>query len=76
MNWLEIQALATVTLVLLAVVDSIVYYGWHAKHERENQGWEKLGNALRNARIINPYSPENIKRLQEENRGESNRERS
>lgn len=55
MNWTMIQALATVALVVLAAVDSAVYYFWHAKHERQQDS--------------NPYSPENIKRLQEEHSG-------
>lgn len=53
MNWAMIQALATCSLVLLAVVDSIVYYGWHAKHERQtNSVPMKCGNVLNDAGMI------------------------
>lgn len=49
MNWIMIQAAATVALVAVVAADSIVYYLWHAKHER----------------VRNPYSPTAIKALQE-----------
>lgn len=34
-NWIAVQAIATIVLVLVVAADSIIYYIWHAEREHE-----------------------------------------
>lgn len=34
-NWIAVQAIATIVLVLVVAADSIIYYIWHARRGHE-----------------------------------------